>query len=147
MAAGARRPSRRSLLKYALGSLGSLAAPAADVALLRPKPAAAYQVIDRRALSSGGSGLFIAVTPGLTRAGLRALGEHLREEFQAQPNVVVEIFDDPDAARTVRAGSRMVGEERFAAARARQRASYRKNAQSAQHVFIMYDEPPETVRY
>lgn len=147
MAAAGTRPSRRSLLKYALGSLGSLAAPGADVALWPPKPAAAYQVIDRRELSGGGSGLFVAVPAGLTREGLRALGEQLREEFQGQSNVVVEIFDDAEAARTVRTGSRIVGETRFAAARAHQRASYRKNAKSGQHVLTLYGEPAETVRY
>lgn len=147
MAAEARRTSRRSLLKYALGTLGSLAAPSADVALSPSRSTASYRVVDRRDLSGGGTGLFIAVAPGLTGEGLKALGEQLRAEFHWQPNLAVEVFDDVEAARTVRAGSRVVGEEPFTAAKAHQRASYRKNARSGQDVLTIYGESPERVRY
>ena len=147
MAADARRTSRRSLLKYALGTLGSLAAPSADIAYSPTRSTAPYKVVDKWDLSGGGSGLFIAVAPGLTREGLKALGQQLRVAFDGQPNVVVEIFDNAEAARTVRTGSRTVGEEQFAAAMAHQRASYRKSARSGQDLLTIYGESPETVRY
>lgn len=57
------------------------------------------------------------------------------------------IFDDADAARIVRKGSRFQDEEKFAAARNHQKATYLKNAATGAHSFIVDLDPPEVVEY
>lgn len=133
-----RTTSRRSLLKYALGALGSIAAPASDVPSASPANRS-YQVVDRRELSDGGLGLFIVVAQTTTKEELAGLAGQLRIDFGSSPSVVAEVFDDADAARTVRAGSRVVGEDRFRAAQAHQKASYHRTRRPVQDVFRVYE--------
>lgn len=61
----------------------------------------------------GGEGWFVVVPPEPDDGALRALVERLRTRFSAHENGVAMIFDDPQAARDVRRGSRNLGEERF----------------------------------
>jgi hypothetical protein len=63
---------------------------------------------------------------------------------------VAMIFDDLQAARDVRHGSRNLGEERFRAVRRHQRAMYVKHAARGEESFVVYTDYPsvrETLRY
>ncbi|MGH2650948.1 MAG: hypothetical protein ACRDHK_07030, partial [Actinomycetota bacterium] len=88
---------------------------------------------------------------GPTAEELRALGERLREEVRSLDTAVVMVFDDAEAARDVRRGSRMVGETRFTSALARQRAVYLKHSERMEETLTIYDRypdsPREVVRY
>jgi len=60
------------------------------------------------------------------------------------------IFDDPQAARDVRRGSRNLGEERFRTALRHQRAMYLKQAARGEESLAVYGDYPtvrETLRY
>lgn len=94
----------------------------------------------------GGEGLFIAVAPNPGPADLRTLGEQLRQEFRHRQNMVVMVFDDARAALEVRRGSRYIGEARFQAALAHQRAMYIKNVARDEHSFIILGHPLEAMR-
>lgn len=139
-------PSRRSLFKHFASALCSFAATDAEA----PPPAphdASYQIADRRELADGGVGLFIVVAASTSSDDLRMLGERLREHFRSEPNVVAVVFDDADAAKAVRAGSRIVGEERFAAAKAHQRASYTKYSRTGKESLTIFGPNPEIVTF
>lgn len=130
---------------------GAGAVGAAVLAALRSSHAdgRAYQVVARWGIP-GGEGRFIAVASKPTPEKLRALGERLRDEFHRLDNAVVMVFDDPEAARQVRRGSRIIGEERFQAALRHQRAMYVKETARAEHSLLVYDRYPsvrEVVRY
>lgn len=98
----------------------------------------------------GGEGRFVAVGPGPIPDELRALGERLRQEFRPMDSAVVMVFDDPEAARQVRKGSRIIGEEPFQAALRHQRAMYFKSRAKGEESFTIYDPYPsarEVIRY
>lgn len=92
----------------------------------------------------GGEGRFIAVGPGPSPDELRGLGERLRREFRRMDSAVVMVFDDPEAARQVRRGSRIIGEEPFQAALRHQRAMYLKSRAKGEESFTIYDRYPST---
>jgi len=131
---GARLP-RRALLRGALDAVRA-ALPGAD----------GYEIVARWDLLAGGVGLFVA-TAAVSPDALRALAEHLRARFAAAPDLVVQIFDDAAAARIVRAGSRSVGETPFAAARARQRATYQRSAARRLDRLTIHAQPPRIVDF
>ncbi|MCL5958688.1 MAG: hypothetical protein M1358_05105 [Chloroflexi bacterium] len=87
-----------------------------------------YEIVSRWPLLIGGEGLFLATKANPSGAELEEVGNWLRQALGNKRNVVVQIFDDPGAARVVRTGSRIVGEVDFSAAMAHQRASYVKRA-------------------
>jgi len=98
----------------------------------------------------GGEGRFIAVGPAPSAEELLAVGGRLREEFGRLEHGIVMIFDDPEAAREVRRGSRNIGEERFEAALRHQRAMYVKQTARGEESLVLYAEYPTargTVRY
>lgn len=60
------------------------------------------------------------------------------------------VFDDAEAAREVRKGSRTLGEERFQAALRHQRAMYVKQAARGEErlvVYAIYPAAHEVIRY
>lgn len=132
-----------------VGSVGILAVLAGIPAYLGFRarlPNSPYVVVDRWPLLAGGEGLFIATRAGISSDELRELGALLRDELRHQKNVVVQVFDDASAAKVARTGSRIVGEPEFAAALARQKASYVKNAATGQHGLTIFSEPVEVVQ-
>lgn len=140
---------RRGILFSLVAGAGALAAT--GLWGLRPRAAdgRGYQVVVRWS-GPGGEGLFIATRPEPTVEELRHLGEELRREFGARDTLVVMVFDDPEAARQVRRGSRHIGEERFRAAQVHQRAMYFKQAARGEHGLTIYDRypsPREVIRY
>ncbi|MFQ5846891.1 MAG: hypothetical protein ACE5IQ_04360 [Candidatus Methylomirabilales bacterium] len=143
------RPTKRSFLTLLLGAAGALAV--AVVSALRPRAAhgRGYQRVVRWKHPES-EGLFIAVEPEPSADTLRAVGRRLRQDFLDWENVVVMIFDDARAAREVSRGSRIMGEKRFLAALAHQRAMYLKNAGRKEHKFTIYASYPvsrEVIRY
>jgi hypothetical protein len=132
--------------------LGASALVAAVAAVLRSSPAdgRGYREVARWRIP-GGEGRIIAVGPEPTPEELRALGGRLREEFRQMDDVVVMVFDDTEAARAVRRGSRVIGEARFEAALGRQRAVYLKHRARREESLTIYDRypaaPREVVRY
>lgn len=142
-------PARRGFLASLLAGAGALAV--AVVLGLFPRAAhdRGYQQVVRWSRPEG-EGLFIVTGPEPSMDELRALGERLRHEFRYQENVVVMIFDDVRAAREVYRGSRLIGEKRFQAALAHQRAMYLKNIARGEHTFTIYASYPlvrEVIRY
>lgn len=139
-----RRTLRRSLLASLLAVTGAVAA-----ALWGWRPRVAdgggYREVARWRIP-GGEGRFVAVGLNPSLDELRALGERLREELRDRDNAVVMVFDDPEAARQVRRGSRYIGEERFQAALAHQRAVYIKQAGRGEHSLSIYERYPTVVR-
>ncbi|HXK34461.1 MAG TPA: apolipoprotein N-acyltransferase, partial [Dehalococcoidia bacterium] len=108
-----------------------------------------YEVVARWRIP-GGEGWFVVVPPDPDEGALRALVERLRAEFSSHENVVAMIFDDPQAARDVRRGSRNLGEERFRAALRHQRAMYLKQTARGEESLVVYGDYPtvhETLRY
>jgi hypothetical protein len=61
--------------------------------------------------------------------------------------MVVMVFDDARAARDVRRGSRHIGEARFQAALAHQRAMYLKDAARGEHTFTILVYPKEVIHF
>ena len=109
-----------------------------------------YQVIAQWQVPTGGKGLIIAMSPGSTLQELRALGNRVQERFHGVDNVVVMIFDDANAAREVRRGSRIVSETEFQAALVHQRAMYLKSSARDEDSFTIYDSYPnirEVIRF
>lgn len=141
---------RRRFLGYLAGSLGAMAASGLFWTRQRSRDDPAgrlYQVVARWRLAAGGLGLFIATEGQPAKEQLKALGQGLRQGHQDQPNLVVMVFDDAEAARTVRKGSRVVGEEPFQAALGHQVAFYVKDSRAGRHSFTIYGEPQEVVQY
>jgi hypothetical protein len=104
-----------------------------------------YEVVDRWELRGGGYGMYVAVAPGLTPEDLRRLGERLRDGTAREPGAVVIVFDDAQAARTVRTGARVVGNEAYERAIPHQLAIYLKQAGSS--TFTILAEPKVVIRY
>lgn len=135
--------TRRGIVLTMLGGLGAVTAAA--VAGFRFAPG----IFDNRGYKRvaawkfpGSEGMFIATGPHPTVGQLRALGAELQREFHDRKNMVVMIFDDARAAREVSRGSRNVGEEKFQAALAHQRAMYFKDAARKEHNLIIYSHYP-----
>lgn len=108
-----------------------------------------YQVVARWTIP-GGEGRFVALRPDPGANGLHAVAERIREDFARHENGVAMIFDDVQAARDIRRGSRHLGEERFRAALRHQRAMYLKRAARGEESFVVYTDYPlvrETFRY
>lgn len=98
----------------------------------------------------GGEGRFVARGPAPGANGLHVVADRIREDFARHENGVAMIFDDVQAARDVRHGSRNLGEERFRAALRHQRAMYFKHAGRSEESFVVYSDYPlvrETFRY
>lgn len=140
------RSSRRGALGLLVAALGILGATAAALFPPHRLKKGEYQRVASWKIP-GGEGLFIAVPPNAGPEELRALGEQLRREFGDRRNMVVMVFDDAAAARDVREGSRYIGETRFQAALAHQRAMYLKDAALGKHVLTIFGDPPEVIRY
>jgi apolipoprotein N-acyltransferase len=141
--------SRRGLLASLVG--GAAAVTAATAWLFRPEAAdgRGYQEVARWRMR-GGEGRFIAVGPTPTAEELRALGDRLRGESRRMENAVVMVFDDAEAAREVRKGSRTIGEERFQAALRHQRAMYVRQPARGEERLVIYTTYPaahEVIRY
>lgn len=114
-----------------------------------PSAGREYQEVARWRLPEG-EGWIIAVGSAPTSEGLRALGERLRGEFRELDNAVVMVFDDPEAARQVREGSRIIGETRFQRVLAHQQAMYLKSTARGEESLTIYDGYPavrEVIRY
>jgi predicted amidohydrolase len=142
-------------LRVRRGALAALVATVgAGVAVIwgwRPRAAGGdgYQV-GARWIISGGEGRFVVIRPEPSGGDLRAIADRLREDFSRHENGVVMIFDDPQAARNVRHGSRNVSAERYRAALRHQRAMYLKHAARGEESLVIYTDYPavrETLRY
>lgn len=108
-----------------------------------------YDIVARWEIP-GGEGWIIAVDSKPTPQQLRSLGDELKEELRRLDDAVVMVFDDRDAARLVRRGFRMVGEEQFQAALLHQRAMYLKSSDRGEHRLTLYERyptPHEVIRY
>lgn len=129
-----------------LGMLGGLGAVIAAVISGVRFPAGIFAGRGYERVASwkfpGGEGLFIATEAGPTPEDLRILGSKLRDEFRDRHNMVVMIFDDARAAREVSRGSRIIGEEKFQAALAHQRAMYLKETDRKEHSLTIYARYP-----
>lgn len=138
--------TRRHFLSYVAGSLGVVATSGFLWIRRQTEPRGPYQVIDSWKLPIGGLGLFITTDKAPSRTSLDALSQSLQREYESQPNMVVSIFDDAAAARTVRKGSRVVGEDAFQAAMAHQVAFYVKDARIGRHTLTVHSEPREEIQ-
>ena len=65
------------------------------------------------------------------------MGQRLRDETSHQPAAVVMVFDDAEAARTVRSGARIVGNEAYERAITHQVASFVRTAQDWDGVYTI----------
>jgi protein-S-isoprenylcysteine O-methyltransferase Ste14 len=137
------------------GPLAALVTAAGGIAAVvwgwRPHPAGGdgYQVVARWTIP-GGEGLFVVIPPDPGADGLHVVAVRIRADFARHDNGVAMIFDDVQAARDVRRGSRNLGEERFQAALRHQRAMYVKYvAQGEESLFVYSDYPlvRETFHY
>ncbi|MBI1960376.1 MAG: apolipoprotein N-acyltransferase [Candidatus Rokubacteria bacterium] len=137
------------------GALGVLIAAAGATATVvwgwRPgaSDGDGYRTVARWVIP-GGEGRFVVIRSGSATEDLRALADRMREEFSRHDNAVAMIFDDAEAARDVRRGSRHLGEERFGAALRHQRAMYVKHSARGEESFVIYADYPavrETLRY
>lgn len=143
------RLGRRGLLLSLPIGAGLIAAGRLSGHGSSPARGRGYEEVARWRIS-GGEGRFIAVGPVPSPDELRILGERLREEFRRLDNAIVMVFDDAEAAREARRGSRITGEERFQAALRHQRAMYFKSRAKGEESFTVYDAYPsarEVIRY
>ncbi|MBI4636664.1 MAG: apolipoprotein N-acyltransferase [Candidatus Rokubacteria bacterium] len=139
---------RRGVLAAVFAAAGAIAAM---VWGWRPHAAGGdgYQVVAWWTIP-GGEGRFVVILPAPSAKDLEAVADRLRDDFSRHENGVAMIFDDVQAARDVRHGSRTLGEERFQAALRHQRAMYLKYAARGDESFVVYAEYPlvrETLRY
>lgn len=141
--------TKRGFLASLLAAAGAIAAAAGSGLRPRARRDRTYQEVAHWNHPEG-EGLFIAVEPDSSVDELRALGGKLRHNFLDRENMVIMIFDDALAARDVSRGSRVIGEKRFRAALAHQRAMYLKNAARREDQFTIYASYPlahEAIRY
>lgn len=143
-----RLDARRGVVAGLVAATGAIAA-----AVWGWRPHAAdgdgYQVIAWWTIP-GGEGRFVVIRPDPSATELAAVGDRMHEEFARHENGVAMIFDDAQAARDARHGSRTVGEERFRAALRRQRAMYVKQDARGEESLLIYADYPvvrETLRY
>lgn len=144
------RWGRRGVIASLLLGMGTLAVKSFSWFQFSPTDGGDYQVIALWQVPSGGKGLIIAISPGSTLEELRALGKRVQERFHGVDNVAVMIFDDANAARKVRRGSRIVSETEFQAALVHQRAMYLKSIPRDEDSFTIYDSYPnisEVIRF
>lgn len=143
-----RLDARRSILAGLVAAAGAVAAA---VWGWRPHAAdgAGYQVVAWWTVP-GGEGRFVVIRPDPSATDLAAVGDRMREDFARHENGVAMIFDDVQAARDARHGSRTVGEERFRAALRHQRAMYVKHSARGEESLVVYADYPivdQTLRY
>jgi hypothetical protein len=145
------RWGRRGVIASLLLGTGTLAAKSFSWLQFSPTDGGEdYQVIAQWQVPTGGKGLIIAISPGSTLEELRALGKRVQERFHGVDNVAVMIFDDANAARKVRRGSRIISETEFQAALVHQRAMYLKSSARDEDSFTIYDSYPnisEVIRF
>lgn len=133
-----------------MGAAGTLAVKSFSWFHFSPAHDGEYQVIAEWQIAARGEGLMIAISPRSTLEDLQALGKRLQDRFHGVDNAAVMIFDDADAARQVRKGSRNVDETRFQAALIHQRAMYLKSAGRDEESFTIYKSYPvvaEVIRF
>lgn len=109
-----------------------------------------YQVIAEWQIPTDGKGMIIAIRPDSTPEELRTLGRSLQDKFHTVDDVVVMVFDDAEAARRVRKGSRVVAEKQFQEALVHQRAMYLKSVIRGKDSFTIYKPYPvidEVIRF
>ena len=131
------RWGRRGVIASLLVGMGTLAAKSFSWLHFSPADGGEYRVIAQWQVSTGGE-------------GLRDLGKRLQERFHGVDNAAVMIFDDANAARAVRRGSRIVSETDFQAALIHQRAMYLKSAVRSENIFTIYKSYPvvgEVIRF
>ena len=133
---------RRGVIASLLIGMGTLAVKSFSWLHFSPADGGEYQVIAEWHAPTGGTGLIIAISPHSSSEELRVLGSRLQEQFRRLDNAAVMIFDDAEAARRVRKGSRNVDEARFQAALFHQRAMYIKNASRGENSFTIYKSYP-----
>lgn len=141
--------TRRGFLALLLAGIGVLAVAVGSGLFSRAAHDRGYQQVVQWSRPDG-EGLFVATGPAPSMDELRALGERLRDEFREQIDLVIMIFDDVGAAREVFRGSRLIGEKRFQAALAHQRAIYLKNVKRSEHKLTIYSPYPvvhKVIRY
>jgi hypothetical protein len=144
------RWGRRGVIASLLVGMGTLAAKSFSWLHFSPADGGEYRVIAQWQVSTGGEGLIIAVGPHSSPEKLRDLGKRLQERFHGVDNAAVMIFDDANAARAVRRGSRIVSETDFQAALIHQRAMYLKSAVRSENIFTIYKSYPvvgEVIRF
>ena len=144
------RWGRRGVIVSLFLGMGTLAVKSFSWFQFSPADGRDYQVIAQWQVPSGGEGLIIAVGSHSSREKLRDLGKRLQERFHGVDNVVVMIFDDANAAREVRRGSRIVSETEFQAALVHQRGMYFKSSARDEDSFTIYDSYPnigEVIRF
>ncbi|MGH7929898.1 MAG: hypothetical protein ACREQV_19115 [Candidatus Binatia bacterium] len=136
------RWKRRGVIASLLLGMGTLAVKLSSWFSSSEGQGQGYQVIAQWQVPTGGEGLIIAIDPDSSPKKLRELGKRLREKFRRVENVAVMIFDDANAAREVRRGSRTVTEAKFQAALVHQRAMYLKSTPRDEDRFIIYRAYP-----
>lgn len=136
------RWGRRGLIASLLVGAGTLAVKSVSWLPFSASDGGEYQVIAEWEIPAGGKGMIIAIRPHYGFEELRALGKRLQKQFRVLDNATVMVFDDADAARQVRRGSRIVGEKSFQAALIRQRAMYLKSTPRGEDSFIIYKSYP-----
>jgi hypothetical protein len=144
------RWGRRGVIASLVVGIGTLATKSFSWFQSSPAHGGEYQVIAHWEVPTGGEGLIIAISPHSTLEELRAFGSRLREQFGRLDNAALMIFDDADAARLVRKGSRKVDETRFQAALLHQRAMYLKSLPRGEDSFTIYKSYPvvnEVIRF
>ncbi|MFQ5804301.1 MAG: hypothetical protein ACE5JQ_15535 [Candidatus Methylomirabilales bacterium] len=141
--------TRRGFLALLLAGIGVLAVAVGSGLFSRGAHDRGYQQVVQWSRPDV-EGLFVATGPDPSMDELRALGERLRDDFRNREDVVVMIFDQVGAAREVFRGSRLIGEKRFQAALAHQRAIYLKNVERSEHKLTIYSRYPvvhKVIRY
>lgn len=136
------RWGRRGVIASLVLGLGTIAVKSVSWLRLFGADGGEYRVIAEWQIAADGKGMIIAIRPDSTPEELRALGRHLQDKFHGVDNAAVMIFDDADAARQVRRGSRNVDEARFQAALMHQRAMYLKSAGRSRSSFTIYKSYP-----
>lgn len=141
---------RRGVLASLLIGIGILAARSFSWFRFSRADGGEYQVIAQWQVPAGGEGLIIAIGPNSSPEKLREVGHRLKKRFHRVDIVAVMIFDDANAARQVRRGSRVISETTFQAALVHQRAMYLKSTPRAEDSFTIYKTYPtvdEVIRF
>ena len=144
------RWGRRGVVASLLVGAGALAVKSLSWLHISPSNDGEYQVIAEWHIPAGGKGMIIAIRPHYGREELRTLAGLLRKRFGGLDNTAVMIFDDANAAREIRRGSRIVGETGFQAAVVHQRAMYLKSLPRGEDSFTIYKTYPtvdEVIRF
>ncbi len=135
-----RLDARRGALAALVAATGAIAA---GVWGWRPHAAGGdgYQLVAQWTIP-GGEGRFVVIRPAPGAKDLHAVADRMREDFSRHENGMAMIFDDVQAARDARHGSRNLGEERFRAALRHQRAMYVKHSARGEESLVVYADYP-----